>query len=667
MTMWHFNPAGFEPTPEQRAIQCADAPHVVVQANAGAAKTTTLALRIGEALARGMPPAHIVALTYTEPAVQALQASLERVGVPARVAQAMQLRTVDRFSAECLERLEGKGVAWLDTPEQVKPRLLQAVEALREAALEQGEPELPLAGVEAWVEGLLADFLWLKGTLALALQAPGARITPAVAADVGMDPVALRLFRAHEALRYDPREERPAFRSPGDATYDLAMALRADDPPFLDVHPLRLGFELVVLDEMHDTNRAMFTVLQHLLAQNPQAAFVGVGDAHQVIHKLAGADATFMRDEFDRTIGVPLRPPLSASYRAGPALAAAAGRVAGKPFGSRSGWETDIRVLPCEDDADQVWQVAQAVRQARNAVPPGSRPSVAVLLRQAHLSIALENHFLDHNPDGALDYRTAGFDTYLQRPELLFVRGLLAQAAGDFEGFVPGTLAAVLRALFMFTESRIDTGQPERDSDARWHATQVEAMAADARGVPAFVENQVLRNARPATRERIEAALQAARGGSAAWPTLFLAALQAEQIAERVLVRAIDVAQAGANVAAFIATAADYQSAASFLEAINGREQRLVNLGRGGRRNARAGAGSSRVLLATVEAVKGLEFDEVVMPGLNRGEFAIGGDSTDNRNLFYVGITRARRRLTLLHRKGQASAYLRDAGLLPGA
>jgi DNA helicase-2/ATP-dependent DNA helicase PcrA len=663
MTTWLFNPVGFEPTAEQRAIQCADAHQVVVQANAGAAKTTTLALCVAEALARGTPAARIVALTYTEPAVQALKAALLHVGVPRPAAEAIQLRTVDRFSAESLERFEGKGVAWLATPEALKPQVLKAVAALREAAAEQPMPALSLAGADASVEGLLADFLWLKGTLALHVQAAGERLTPAVAADIGLDLTTLHLFRAFEAVRYDPREERAAFRSAGDPTYDLALALQADDPPFLDAHPLQRGFELVLLDEMHDTNRAMFTVLQHLLACNPNARFVGVGDAQQVIHKLAGADAAFMRDEFERCIGVPLRPALSASYRAGPALAAAAGRVAGKPFVSRSGWETTVRVLPCEDEADQVWQVAQAVRQARLDAGAGRRPTVAVLLRQPHLSIALENHFLDHNADGSLDYRTAGFDTYLQRPEILFVRGLLAHATGHFDGFLRETRAAVLRALFMFTGSHIDTGHPERDQDPRWHAAQVDALAAgEPHGLPAFVDNQVLRNARPDARECVLPAVQAVRDGSAAWAQCFLDALQPQALAARVLVRSLDAAQAGANIAAFIATAADYQSAASFLDAINSREQRLANLG-GARRGQRGAAGGGRLLLATVEAVKGLEFDEVVMPGLNRGEFAVGGDTTDNRNLFYVGITRARHRLTLLHRKGQASAYLRDAGL----
>jgi superfamily I DNA/RNA helicase len=42
----------------------------------------------------------------------------------------------------------------------------------------------------------------------------------------------------------------------------------------------------------------------------------------------------------------------------------------------------------------------------------------------------------------------------------------------------------------------------------------------------------------------------------------------------------------------------------------------------------------------------------------------VEGDSPDERNLFYVGITRARNQLTLLHEVGRASRYLVEAGVV---
>jgi DNA helicase-2/ATP-dependent DNA helicase PcrA len=77
------------------------------------------------------------------------------------------------------------------------------------------------------------------------------------------------------------------------------------------------------------------------------------------------------------------------------------------------------------------------------------------------------------------------------------------------------------------------------------------------------------------------------------------------------------------------------------------------------RRRLRA---SERVVLSSIEAAKGLEFDHVVLPHLSRGEF--GDGSTENRNLLYVAMTRAKSRLTLTFDPGRPSRFLRDAELL---
>jgi DNA helicase-2/ATP-dependent DNA helicase PcrA len=66
-----FVPKGIVPTAEQLAIQLGRHKRVIVEANAGAAKTSTLALRLAQALARGAEPERILALTYTDAAVLA--------------------------------------------------------------------------------------------------------------------------------------------------------------------------------------------------------------------------------------------------------------------------------------------------------------------------------------------------------------------------------------------------------------------------------------------------------------------------------------------------------------------------------------------------------------------------------------------------------------------
>src|ERR1700744_3744488 len=101
-----FTPQGLIPTDEQRAIQLAQNKVVLIDANAGAAKTTTLALRIGEALARKLAPEHILALTFTPEAREVLRARLLELGVPPALVERIAILTFEDFSAWQLEPLD---------------------------------------------------------------------------------------------------------------------------------------------------------------------------------------------------------------------------------------------------------------------------------------------------------------------------------------------------------------------------------------------------------------------------------------------------------------------------------------------------------------------------------------------------------------------------------
>lgn len=74
--------------------------------------------------------------------------------------------------------------------------------------------------------------------------------------------------------------------------------------------------------------------------------------------------------------------------------------------------------------------------------------------------------------------------------------------------------------------------------------------------------------------------------------------------------------------------------------------------------------------LATLHAAKGLEWEHVFLIGLNEGIFPTHENAVDEeRRLFYVGITRAKRHLNLSYRSSAASVsgpsrFLREAGLI---
>lgn len=651
MTDAVFQPKGLTPTAEQRTIQLERHRHVIVEANAGAAKTTTLALRLAQALERGANLDHLQTLTYTDAAVASLRLALDRIGIPASVRNRLRIQTFDQFCAERLASIEGPGVTRYTAPEQLKPHVLLAIDRVLSNEDERHRDEFAIEGSgEGAVEGLLASFARLKGTMQLTLDAADRPLTPALADELGHDYLTLRAFWAYEHLRRGGHPDRHAFRAPDDATHDLAKLLMTEDALLEGEHPLALGLHLVLLDEMHDTNRAMFTVLQHLLAENP-AAFIGFGDRDQVIHAMAGADASFMGSGFDREIGPAQRLPLTSSYRFGRTLAHHVGRLAVKDYLSQSLHDTPVNVVRYDSLKEAHRHIAQVLKNREGLGPKSLASEMAILLRQPHQSVELENHLLDQG----VDYRTAGFDPYLMRPEVLFVRGLIAHARDEFAAIEDvDTRVRILKSLLLFCGSFVEADTADHAQQQQAEQLAIKEVAAQPALVPHFVQNQVLRNAPPHIRGLIYAALDVIRSNATdVLMERFVQALAPQQLAARVMVRTDDIAQVSANIQGLIQSAATFDNVESFFRAMNAREVRQ-----------KAMRSKHCVVLSSIEAAKGLEFEHVIMPGLNKGEFAVGGNTADNRNLLYVGMTRAKHRLTILYDGSKPSKYLIDAGLI---
>ncbi|MFT0182992.1 ATP-dependent helicase [Pseudomonas benzopyrenica] len=77
-------------------------------------------------------------------------------------------------------------------------------------------------------------------------------------------------------------------------------------------------------------------------------------------------------------------------------------------------------------------------------------------------------------------------------------------------------------------------------------------------------------------------------------------------------------------------------------------------------------AGSGRVNLSTLHSAKGREFDAVIMFGINANDFPSRRDMQteramlEARRLFYVGVTRPRKELCLVFRKGYHSPWVAE-------
>lgn len=642
-----FEPRQITPSPEQRAIQLRRTRLMLVEANAGAAKTTTLALRIAQALQRGAPPASLLALTTTAPAVAALKDRLASIGVAKDTLAQLRVQTFEAFSLAVLAQGEGTLARIVTTPEQVRPFVIRAVERAQSLPEERYPQDLATdARPGDLVEGLLQAFEVLKGRMVVEHLDPDEGLTPATADALGFDYLTLRAWRCYEAIRRGGHPDHPDFRYPGDGVYDLARLLLSGEVLPGDAL-LQLGLTLICVDEMHDVNRAAFTVLKAVLAAHPRAAFVGVGDRDQVIHSQSGAEAAFMGEHFRREIGEPEVLPLTASHRFGSTLARHAGALARKPYAASSDAGTTVHLERCSSPrlaAEFIARQAQAHHAQRQLA------TLRVLLRQPAQSVLIEHELLRLG----VPYGTAGFAPYLARPETLLVRGLQAHARDDYAGFdTPERRARLLDAWLLFSGARIDSVELRHLDSAEAQRLAVAEAAQDEDSTRRFIDAHALRSATPAARRTLEAALALLRNGDAdAFEASFLKQLDPLALARRVFVRQVDAERVADNITQLVrlllAEGGEVDAAFRMLTALDA-----------ARGKARA---NERVVLSSIEVAKGLEFDHVIVPHLSAGEFGTG--QAEHRNLLYVALTRARRQLTLTFDSERPSRFLRDAAFI---
>lgn len=675
-----FVPVGIVPTAEQRGIQTCRARYVIAMANAGAAKTTTLALRIAESITRGVWPESILALTFSAEAARVLQVRLVDIGVDERSARRVKCLSFDQFARQVLLQAEGAEAPRLDTPEALAPQVriaaarLQADNAVRRHPRELWLPEH---------NEPIFEFLELSRRLKARLVPPGGDDEESAEDCAERFDVPLAAFLLHgalEALR-SGLEDVPRWRAEFDATYDLARRLSDVDRP-IDLP----AYRIVVVDELQDMNPASYAVLEALLMRG-KAFFTGAGDFDQVIHRWAGAGTDFLHTRFGQGWPGVVRLPLTCSYRYGPPLAAATAALKNKVVDSGREHETVLRVQPCADRRAVAAQVAADLADWKRR---GGRPAAcAVILRAPYQSIPIENALLE----AGIGWRMEGLASYLLRSEVLMLRGVIAFALQDYES-IPGVdkRLQVLQALLQWQQ--FEWGAERRDDDALKTAaaqpalfedflngtllkpqTRADRRAAGQSGEAQLQEEfrfldklkalrqggqhheanalQHLREVEAASvdespaqrsaRERLAHTLAALRAAPPDAPAAALleqavTLLDLKGVARRLFLAPATAALVARSIDGFIDVARrqnlPLRDFARWLHKAETKAERLRK--------------SDTVLLCSVEAAKGQEFEAVLLPFLEEGAFPLAGsDAGEESNRFYVAATRARDELHL--------------------
>lgn len=593
---------------------------LLVLAGAGSGKTRVLTHRVARLIASGVPPYAILAITFTNKAAAEMR---ERIA--AMVGPSARDIWASTFHSACVRILRR------EAPAAGYPRDFSIFDADDQLRLirrcmseEDVDPkQLPPRGAQARISDAKSR-----------LRDPDAF---SAAAESFRDEQIARVYR-----RYADQLRANGAMDFDDLLMVTAQLLEGDDA----VRARWQGrFRHVLVDEYQDTNPVQYRLVRALAA--PQDNVMAVGDDDQGIYSWRGADVENIL-RFTRDYPGAHTVALEQNYRStGTILRAAhavvsrnAGRLPKELWTDRGDGEP-IAVVACRDEYEEARVVAGVIGSA--LARGESLADVAVFYRTNAQSRALEDTLIRQG----LGYTVVGGPRFYERAEvrdlLAYLRAALNTAdrvsleralSAPRRGIGPGAVAKVAGHA---AARDIPVGEALLDADMvpglqaaqRAALGEVGRLLADVRlrdegGMPLErIVDEVLD--RSGMRDALE------REGT------FEARGRLENLEE--MVRAAGEYDAGVDSAGL----------AGFLEGVALQaDADLVD--------DDAGA----VTLMTIHNAKGLEFPTVVITGLEEGLFPHARSDTpesleEERRLFYVGITRAERALTLTHAHSRAT------------
>ncbi|MEZ5647868.1 MAG: UvrD-helicase domain-containing protein [Alphaproteobacteria bacterium] len=600
-------------TAQRAAVEATEGP-VLVLAGAGTGKTRTLTARLAYLLRTGKArPGEILAVTFTNKAAQEMT---ERVAaLIGRPVENWWLGTFHALGVRILRRhaeLVGlkPGFSILDTDDQVR-LLKQVMEA--EGIDDKKWPARVLAAiVQRWKDRGLGP----------------ENINVADAGDFAGGRSAALYMQYQNRLRILNAVDF------GDLLL-LCIKLFQRHPDILSEYQQR--FRYLLVDEYQDTNVAQYLWLR-LLAQNVQGGashICCVGDDDQSIYGWRGAEVgNILRFERDFPGATVVR--LEQNYRStGHILGAAAGLIShnedrlGKTLWSADALGEKVQILALWDGEEEARWVGDAIETLqRQEISLGD---MAVLVRAGWQTREFEERFMTLG----LPYRVIGGPRFYERQEIRDALAYLRVVAQPDDDLAFERIINVpRRGIGTATVQTLHT---------LGRATGCSLMTA---AIQLCTTDELKPAARRALAKLI-ADFDRWRDLSRDMSHVELAGIILDESGYTAMWQADRSAEAPGrleNLKELVAALAEFENLNGFLEHVA-----LVMENDGSTEGA-------RVSIMTLHGAKGLEFDTVFLPGWEEGVFPNPRSLDENgaagleeeRRLAYVGITRARRRLTIL-------------------
>jgi DNA helicase-2/ATP-dependent DNA helicase PcrA len=615
--------------PQREAVTTTEGPLLVV-AGAGSGKTRVLTYRVAYLLEQGVHPNEILAITFTNKAAAEMRSRIEAaVGARARAIWILTFHSacgrILRREAErlgyrsnftiydqsdqvrlvrnCLEELERD-------PKRFTPRGIHT--QISNAKNQLIGPEEYASRVESFYDQTVADAYALYQRKLFALNA------------VDFDDL---LMLTVEVLRRFP-----------EARERWAKA-----------------FRYVLVDEYQDTNHAQYVLLQ--LLSGIYNNLMVVGDPDQSIYAFRGADIRNIL-EFERDFPGTRVIALEQNYRSTNAILGAANAVIEhnrerkeKHLWSDLGEGEPVRVVEVEDEHAEARFVAAEV--AGLLEYGASLGEIAVVYRTNAQSRVLEDVFVRQG----VAYQVIGGPRFYERAEIKDAIGYLQAIDNPFDAVSLTRIANRPRRGVGDTSLARLQALADGEGISLWEAVgraeEAGLATASLRAVQGW--RSLLQSLMAQAQELSIAGLLELVIERTAYPEFLLSTLPKWEAEGKI-----------ENLEELVGVAGEYESSAtepslsSFLQEISLYSDQDA---------LRDGEGGGQVTLMTLHNAKGLEYRAVFMLGLEEGIFPHSrsleeNDVEEERRLCYVGMTRAKERLTMLH-AARRSLYGRSDANLP--
>jgi len=600
--------------PEQlRAVESLEGP-LLILAGAGSGKTRVITCRIARLLARGAAQSSILAVTFTNKAAREMSHRVR--GLAGRKLPRLTVSTFHAFGVRVL-REDGSALGYRANfsiyDESDRGTLLK--EAARELGFGRDLDLYAVAGLFSRLKSQLAD--WQEET---------ERFRPL------FKEYQARL-RLHNAVDFDD-------------LIRLPIELFEGRPEVLARY--RERFRHFLVDEFQDTSLQQYRLIR-LLAQESRNLCV-VGDDDQSIYSWRGANFENLQ-LFEQDFPGYLEIKLEQNYRSTARILAAANglirnNAARKPktLWSSLGEGESVTVVQPQDESREGEYIAGRIRAAalKERVPLSQ---FGVLVRTNSLTRALEEAFVHEN----LPYAVSGGMSFFQRAE---VKDLLAylrvMANPDDEVSLVRILNTPRRGIGRRTlEAAVETARAR--SCSLFGALSALLAAADSpladkarEPIAEFLELlEEFRERFQKTKRQMAAALRGLVDRIDYWGHLVQDNPKAAVARWKL-----------ANVESLVDSLAAYEQDPDNLDPSLYQYLNRVTLM--SQEDSQDQNGQQKVQLMTIHAAKGLEFDTVFVAAVEKdliphARAVEEGEANyeEERRLFYVALTRAKRRLTL--------------------